>query len=83
MRISLRLFAAHRELLGADRLEVQLPSGATVADLLGVLTDQYPGLGRALGSARVAVNREYAPLITILREGDEVALIPPVAGGRG
>jgi len=82
VRVHIRLFASHREILGADRLDVELPVGASVADLVDVIAERVPGVKRTLGSTRFAVNREYASSTTILHEGDEVALIPPVAGGR-
>ena len=72
-------FAQYRDLAGADELQVELPAGALVRDLVARV--------RANGAARlpeqpvVAVNMEYAAHGTELRDGDEVAFIPPVAGG--
>ena len=82
MHVQIRFFAAHREKLGTDRLTIDVPPGASVADLIGVLVDRFPVLEPIAGAARVAVNREYAAQSTILHDGDEVAVIPPVAGGR-
>jgi molybdopterin synthase catalytic subunit len=65
-----------RELLGADRLDVELPDGASVADLLASLPEQAARLPLV-----VAVNRQYAKPETILHAADEVALVPPVSGG--
>lgn len=81
LRIHVRFFASHREKLGTDRLSIDLPDGATVEDLTMALLDRSPDLGPVMDAARFAVNREYATRSTILRDGDEVALIPPVAGG--
>lgn len=81
MIIRTRFFAAHRERVGADRLEIEVPLGATVADLVEEVVGRVPDLAPVLRSARYAVNREYLPSTTILRPGDEVAFIPPVAGG--
>jgi molybdopterin converting factor small subunit len=67
--------------VGADRLDVDLPAGATVADLVEQVVGRVPALGPIIGSSRYAVNREYLPESTVLRPGDEVAFIPPVAGG--
>lgn len=58
-----------------------MPPGASVADLIGSVVDRYPELEPTLRVARFAVNREYAPPSTALRDGDEIAFIPPVAGG--
>lgn len=76
MTVSVQLFAILRERAGSDRVEVELPDGATVADLLGELH----GLIGAM-PVRVAVNREYSAEDRPLSPGDELALIPPVSGG--
>jgi molybdopterin synthase catalytic subunit len=76
-----RFFAAHRERLGRSQLEVDLPPGSTVADLVDRVVSHAPELGPLTRSARYAVNREYVPVTTVLKAGDEVAFIPPVAGG--
>lgn len=76
MRVSVQLFAMLRERAGADAVEVELPEGATVADLLGELSDLVGAM-----PVRVAVNREYSPESARLSAGDELALIPPVSGG--
>jgi len=78
-----RFFAAHRERIGTDRLEVDLPEGASVGDLVERVVGEFPVLAAVLGAARFAVNREYVPFSTGLHDGDEVAIIPPVAGGEG
>jgi molybdopterin synthase catalytic subunit len=80
MRLTVRLFAGLRERAGADTLDVEVPDAATVADLLGALEGTPVG-GLPDRSFIVAVNREYADRQAAVREGDEVALIPPVSGG--
>jgi len=74
-------FALYRDLAGSDELRVELPAGARVADLVGSLRARGGRLATLPESPVVAVNMTYAPLATELREGDEVAFIPPVAGG--
>ena len=81
MRVRTRFFASHREAFGLDRIEVELPEAATVADLVDRLIGQFPNAGAAIRVARYAVNRVYLPATTVLHAGDEVAFIPPVAGG--
>lgn len=76
--VSVLFFASYRERVGEDRREVTLPPGATVADLLGLLREEGLQLPER---PSVAVNRSYAEATRTLDEGDEVALIPPVAGG--
>lgn len=75
-----RLFASFADLFGAPHLNLALPSGSTVAQL----TSAIHAMPRAVGLPPrlvVAVNHEYVPPQTVLRAGDEIALIPPVAGG--
>ena len=82
MDVTVLLFAAHRELAdGAANTVVSLPARATVDTLMAALRARGGGWGRLPRRAAVAVNRRYARGDTELAEGDEVALIPPVAGG--
>jgi molybdopterin synthase catalytic subunit/molybdopterin converting factor small subunit len=74
MVVSVRLFAGLRERAGASHVDVDLPDGATVADLLAAM-DLAPR------SCVAAINREYAEPAAPIAAGDEVALVPPVSGG--
>ena len=76
MRVVVRLFAGLRERAGTDRRELDLDDGAAVEDVWPAL-----GLGDEPAGLLYAVNRTYADPGQALREGDEVALIPPVSGG--
>jgi MoaE-MoaD fusion protein len=79
--VRVRAFAMLREVLGAAEVAVALPDGADVAALLAELAREHPDAGLAGRRFTTAVNRSYAPPNTILADGDEVALIPPVSGG--
>lgn len=81
MRIRILYFAAARERSGLDRETVDLAPGATLAQLARELSARHPRLGALLPRLRFAVNEEFAPESAPLQDGDEVALIPPVAGG--
>jgi molybdopterin synthase catalytic subunit len=74
------LFAKPRELVGQPNVELALPSGATAADAWSQLSSRYD-LGPLPRSFRCAVNSEYAGWDDPLKEGDELAVIPPVSGG--
>jgi molybdopterin synthase catalytic subunit len=76
MKVTVRLFAILRERAGSDRLELDLPEGARVADALRAVDHLAGGLRLVM-----AVNREYAAPEDPLSAGDELALIPPVSGG--
>jgi MoaE-MoaD fusion protein len=80
VRVSVRLFAGLRERAGTDRLEVELPDDARVADVLAAMAATPVGELRPRECV-VAVNREYATADEPVRAGDEVALVPPVSGG--
>lgn len=80
MSVTVLLFASYADALGAPRLQVDLPPAATVADLLAALRTR-PGAERLPPAPLVAVNERYAAATSTLRAGDEVAIIPPVAGG--
>lgn len=74
-----RLFASYREAVGASRIELELPAGATAADAVRVVLGDHPLL--AAGHTMLARNREYVDPTAGLADGDELALIPPVSGG--
>ncbi len=80
MSVTVLLFASYADALGAPSVSVELPPDATVADVLADIT-RRPGWGRLPATPLVAVNQRYASRSTRIQEGDEVALIPPVAGG--
>ncbi|HMU39309.1 MAG TPA: molybdopterin converting factor subunit 1 [Pseudomonadota bacterium] len=81
MKVSVRYFALLKERLGKDRETVELPDGASVSELLSRLSERQPFVAASRKAVQVAVNQEFMPETTVLADGDEVALIPPVAGG--
>jgi molybdopterin synthase catalytic subunit len=81
MQVHFLLFALYRDLAGAETLTLEVPAGATAADAVLQLRGRGPGFARIPEQPVVAINREYAPLHTLLRDQDELALLPPVAGG--
>lgn len=81
MRIRLLFFASYRDLAGRDSLDLEVPAGADAAHAIRLARLATPLLGRLPARPAVAVNESYAALATPLNEGDELALLPPVAGG--
>ncbi len=67
--------------MSREEVDAELEGNADVNALLEVLKEQYPKLGNLIEPLIISVNREYATYDTILKEGDEVALLPPVSGG--
>ncbi len=81
MQLSVRLFARARDLVGKSEVMVELPAGATVADLRRRLSVDYPALKSLLENSALAVNDEFADDSSLLPPSSEVALLPPVSGG--
>ena len=83
MRVTVRLFARLRELVGAGDLAVEVPAEATVADVWAALVAAHPAAAAYARSMSCAVNLDYAKMTAPVRDGDEVAFLPPVSGGSG
>jgi MoaE-MoaD fusion protein len=81
MRLRVLAFGRLREILSPE-LDVELPSPATVTDLWSWLAERHPALTAFEGAVAIAVNQSFAASSTPLVSGDEVALLPPVSGGR-
>jgi MoaE-MoaD fusion protein len=79
--VRLLLFAAYAELAGADELELQVASPARVADVLRAFQQQVAIADRLPPRPLVAVNQTHAATDTLVQHGDEVAILPPMAGG--
>jgi sulfur-carrier protein len=80
IRVRLRLFASYAEAAGREEMELTLAAGATAADALAAVRRES-WAARLPPRPAVAVNLRYAAGDVALRDGDEVALVPPVAGG--
>ena len=81
MRVQIRLFAILREKAGMSELPLEVRQSSTVASVAEQLASQLPSIRDLLPRVAFAVNRQYAGRETILHDGDELALIPPVSGG--
>jgi molybdopterin converting factor subunit 1 len=81
MILSVRLFARARDLAGADTIRIELPEGATVADLRYFLMAHYPALAGLLERSALAVDNDFAEDSRVLSATAEVAVLPPVSGG--
>jgi molybdopterin converting factor subunit 1 len=81
MRIVVRLFALMREKAGLETINLELPESASAAQALEALQGQYPVLAPYLLRVRLALQMNFINADTVLCEGDELALIPPVSGG--
>ena len=82
MRVTIRLFARLRELAATGELERQVAEGSTARATWDTLTAEFPALADYSAIVSCAVNEEYAPWDRPIRDGDEVAFLPPVSGGQ-
>jgi molybdopterin converting factor subunit 1 len=82
-KVSVRvlLFATYAEQAGRGLVELSLPAPATVEDVLRQLRASFPGADRLPRRPLVAVNRAHTRLGAPVQEGDEIAFLPPLAGG--
>jgi molybdopterin converting factor subunit 1 len=83
MRVRVLFFGVLKDLAAKSGDSLELREGAVVRDVLSHYAAQSPRLKESLASLAVAVNQEYAGAETVLKSGDEVALLPPVSGGAG
>jgi molybdopterin converting factor subunit 1 len=83
MRIEVLYFAILRERLKLERETLELPDGARVAAARSAVGARHPEVAALLPRVQAAVNRSWAPDDHPLASGDELALLPPVAGGAG
>lgn len=81
MLIAVRYFAVARERLKLEGESLEVTAGATVRAVMDALVARHAGLGPMRAHLRVAVNQDFVGDDHVVAEGDEVALIPPVAGG--
>jgi len=83
MDLNVLYFAHVRAVVGKDRERLSLADGASVSAAAKALTERYPKLAGLTAAIRFAVNGEFVTADHVLADGDELVLIPPVAGGSG
>lgn len=81
MQVRLLLFAYYRDAAGTAELDLELPAGCTALEAVRRLRAHGFALAQIPARPVVAVNQVYASLEHVLHDGDELALLPPVAGG--
>ena len=81
INITVKLFAAYQEAYGVPALNLEISPGTPVIKVLESLLQEKPELKPWLPLTRFGVNLQFVEAETILQDGDEVVLIPPVSGG--
>lgn len=79
--VSVKLFAVYQEVCGTSEMPMTFPSGSAVDAVCDRLIAQHPQLAQWRNITKFAVNFQQVESTTVLRDGDEVVLIPPVSGG--
>jgi molybdopterin synthase catalytic subunit len=82
MKVRIVAFATASDALGSSEVELEVPEGSRVEDLQRILEEAHPELAPLWPRLAIAVGEEIARPSTELADGDEVALLPPVSGGR-
>lgn len=81
MTVTLKLFAVYQETVGASEQRLTLPVGSTAGDVRDRLIQAHPTLANWKDLTRFGINLQFAEANTLLNDGDELVLIPPVSGG--
>ena len=81
MRVTVKLFARLRDIAGTPELTRELAPGATIGAVWKGLAGEFPELAQYERSISSALNADYARMDAVVRDGDEVAFLPPVSGG--
>jgi molybdopterin converting factor subunit 1 len=82
MRVQVLYFGILKDVAGQEREEIELAAGSSVDAVLGLMKARGMAQAGVWESVAVAVNQEYVRSTTLLQDGDEIALLPPVSGGR-
>jgi molybdopterin synthase sulfur carrier subunit len=81
MKVTVKLFAAARDLVGTPEVMLEIADAATVADLRDLLAEKYPSVASLVARAMFAIDARYASDDDMLTGSREIACIPPVSGG--
>lgn len=82
-QVKIKLFANLKELAGTDSITIEADDNIKVEDLTSLVADKLPGLKEVLETRRVfiSINQEMVQRNDIVKDGDEVAFLPPFSGG--
>ena len=82
MRVKVLLFGQLKDIIGRTEESLELAPGSRLASIMEHYAGQYPIFQGLTSSIACSINQEYAPATAVLKEGDEVGLLPPVSGGK-
>lgn len=79
--VNVKFFASCREIVGTSEISLELESDSTTDSLILILIARFPRLNDSIQQVSIAVNKRYIEGSQSLKDGDEVALLPPMSGG--
>ena len=81
MEVKITFFGRFREITGENEITLEIKKDLTLKEILEIILRKYPKLKEEKNNMLFSVNHRYASLETIVRDGDEIAVFPPVGGG--
>ena len=81
MKVQVQFFSRLRDLVGLSEMDLEIPEGATTADLLGIVYAKTPALRDWDKSLLVAAGVEFVERDYVLKANDQISIMPPVQGG--
>ncbi len=81
MKVKIALFSVYREAVGEKEIEIEIGDDAKIKDVVQLLVERYPSLRKLIEYAIFSINYEYADENSRIREGDTIAIFPPIGGG--
>ncbi len=81
MKIKVKLFGSMRRIVGQDELDMEFTKGIKIDEIIERLLADYPELEKPIKYTIISLNHVYAHGEEVIQNGDELALLPPIAGG--
>jgi len=81
MKVKCLFFAGAKDIVGKSSIEFEVNESTTTTEFEKIVLAKHPSLEKILTTSLLAVNQEYVDTPVVLKEGDEIAVIPPISGG--
>jgi molybdopterin converting factor small subunit len=81
MKVTIRVFGRYKDITNKDTIQLNIGKGNTLGDVIDCFVKQYPAAEKDKSHIMVSKNKMYASFGTIIAEGDEITLSPPVVSG--
>ena len=81
MKIKIKFFASHRELVGSNEIELDIENYMKIGEIFRILKEKYPALKEVESTTIIVINHNIASMGDSVKKGDVLAMFPPVSGG--